>query len=55
MDVLKVKLDLLVNYLKELAETLGYGPSPTSKIDRATQMRQKLIERLERKGERIVY
>ncbi len=55
MDMLREKLDLLANWLKEFAETLGYSPRPISKIDRATQMRQKLLEKLEREGERIVY
>ncbi len=55
MDMLREKLDLLANWLKELAETLGYSPRPVSKIGRATQMRQKLLEKLEREGERIVY
>ncbi len=55
MVVLREKHDLIANWIKELVETLGYSSRPVSKIDRATQMRLKLIEKLERDGERIVY
>lgn len=55
MEVLREKLDLMANWVKELVETLGYSSRPVSKIDKATQIRLKLVEKLERDGKRTVY